>query len=298
MTSEQLTLTTKNFNIDNLVVCEPTKNSRGGWNIRLKYKSPVTGEPVDFKVQTPKLKTPFGASKFKVDDPNVQPKYSLNLTVDPKDAKMGPFYKMLEALDEKVLRTVISTYPKTINLKNPKKKSVEDLMETYVDMGNFKKMVRYSKKDPNGEKYPPTISLKLKFDEKSNTLYSKVYNKNDMSKRVQVTKENVEDVLASRLEMRSLLLINSVWFIDSKFGITINANEMLLYPGQASMGCQIEESDDEMADEMEKLELENEQEDEPEAENEESDDIDITDDEEEEPEEEEKPKRRGRRSKK
>ena len=290
MSTEQLTLTAKNFNADNLVVCEPSKNSRGGWNIRLKYLHPSTQEPVDFKVQTPKLKAPFGASKYVVKEANAVPKYSLNLTVDPNDSKVGAFFKMLEAMDEKVLRTVLSKYPKTINLKNTKKKSIEDLMETYTDMGNYKKMIKYSKKDP--EKYPPTISLKLKFDDKSNNLYSRVFDKNDTSNRLRVSKEDVETILSPRIEMRALLLINSVWFIDSKFGITINANEMLLYKNAQSMGCNIEESDDEMADEMEKLEIAEDAEEEA---DEASEEVEISDIEEEE--EEVKPKR-GRKSKK
>ena len=230
MANSTTTLTALTFNPSKLTLEAPeeVKGRKGSWSAKLKYDDDY------FLVQTAKLFTPFGANSFNNDG-----KFALTFTVDGKDEKQAALQKMLVAFENRV------------------KELVQDLKSKKLSKLNFSPLVKESS-DP--EKYNPTFTVKLRtvpeknFDGKDNDnvgdLYATVYNKSKT--KVAVNVENIEQELGRRSSSRCLLMMNKVWFASSlgKFGVTVNAKQLMVYPNK-EQGCMFNEvSDDESEEEV------------------------------------------------
>jgi len=228
MAATTTTLTATNFNPSKLTLEDPKKvdGRQGSFSATLKY------DDTYFLIQTPKLFTPFGANSFNNDG-----KFALTFTLDGKDSKQADFQKMLVTFGNRVEELVQEK-------KNKDKKLTKSK--------DFCPLVKESS-DP--EKYNPTFTVKLRtvpeknFDGKVNDnagdLYASVYSKS--KEKLSVNGTNVEQEFGRRSSSRGLLMMNKVWFASSlgKFGITVNAKQLMVYPNK-EQGCMFNEiSDDE-----------------------------------------------------
>ena len=214
MSATQSPLTAKNFDVSKLTLEKPIQNKerKNVYSAKLKYD----GE--SFLLQTPKLFTPFGASSYNDDD-----KYVLSFTLGD-ESKEGKYKELMNSVEEKV-RELVGALPKKFSGKN------------------FTKLVKPAK-DP---KYKPTFSVKLKSNQETGELFASVFNKK--KEALNVTLETIKSELPKHSEVRCILMLNTVWFVNANCGITVNAKQLIVYPSK-EQGCMFNElSDDESEEE-------------------------------------------------
>ena len=238
MAQQNVILTTDNFDVSRLVLEKPIANDKrkNVYSAKLKYLND-NDEKSFFLLQTPKLFTPFGANSYSEDD-----KYALTFTLG-SDGKEGEFRTLLENIEKRVEELVRG-------------------IKTKIGKNSFTKMVKPSKEP---EKYKPTFSIKLKSNQETGELFADVFNKEKQA--VTVTLENITKELPKRSKVRSVLMMNTVWFVNNNCGITVNAKQMMVYPNKDT-GCMFQGDLSDSEGEEEKNENENENENE-----EEEDDI-------------------------
>jgi len=88
-----------------------------------------------------------------------------------------------------------------------------------------------------------------KDNENAGQLFASVYNKKRES--VLVNLQNIEHELGRRSHTRCLLMMNKVWFGTAlgKYGITVNAKQLMIYPNKEEICMFNENSSDEESDE-------------------------------------------------
>ena len=227
MAQQNITLTIDNFDVSRLVLEKPVANEKrkNVYAARLKYLNDED-EKCYFILQTPKLFTPFGANSYNDDD-----KYVLTFTLG-KDGKEGKCRELLERIQERVAELVKG-------------------IKTKIGKNEFTKMVRPSKEP---EKYNPTFSVKLKTNPDNGELYASVFDKKRQERKVNL--ENVVSELPKRSKMRCLLMLNTVWFVNKNCGITVNAKQLMVYPGKQSGAQFIGDLSDSEPEEEEEAEAE------------------------------------------
>lgn len=214
MAATQTPLTIKTFDVSRLCLEKPVQNKerKNVFSAKLKYLND-DDEKMSFLLQTPKLFTPFGAASYNDDD-----KYVLTFTLK-NEGKQGEFRALMEKVETRV------------------KELVGELSKKYSGK-NFTKLVKPAKEP---EKYNPTFSVKLKSNMDTGELFASVFNKK--KEALNVTLETVKTELPKRSEVRCILMLNTVWFVNANCGVTVNARQLIVYPS-AEQGCMFNELSD------------------------------------------------------
>ena len=191
----------KNFNAENLMIGDMSKNKAGGNQVTLKYND-------DKKIimQIPELTTPFGLSEYTPDNGVGQVKYSIDFSFKghTENARIQSFMNKMRAIDEKMISLAVENSPTWFG-KQMSKEVVEEL---------YRPLVKESKQP---EKYAPTIKLKIRtrpdssmaleaFDENQQTF--------DMTGFVPGTKA------------KCIVDFAPIWFVNKQFGLTLNILQM------------------------------------------------------------------------
>ena len=251
-------LNTKDFNLKNVTFSDVKTNKRGGKTVYLKYKNPMSNKEHPIYLQTPKMYCPFGASAFKSEEKsNDAPRYSLNLSF--RGEKENPTIKelsiKLQQVDDYTVKNVLRDKEWLEILGLHKKK---DLTPEMVEMVHTS-LVRESTKDDSI--YPPNLNIKLPVKFGTEQFMTEIFNKK--KEKVEITYENIGTVIPGRGEVRGLLHIASIWFVGGKFGITVRASQLVVYPSETLTGYSFLDSDSDSVSEDEDEDEDSEEADEP-----------------------------------
>ena len=179
---------------------------------------------------TPRLKVPFGLSKFEQEGQN--PKYSLDLSFgDLGNEKNKVFFDAIKSIDEKVLAD--ATKNSLIWLR--KRNVSEEVIETL-----FSPSVKYSKDKVTGEvntNYPPTIRAKLPYynGEFSCSVYDHDRKKLD----------EFADKITKGSRVIAVIKCAGVWLAGGKFGSTWRVEQLKLDKPNSLQGFAFVDEDDE-----------------------------------------------------
>lgn len=198
------------FNPTSVKFSAVKKNRVGG---SLVYPN-INGQNI--VVQTPKLFLPFGVSTQN------EMKSSVSLTTslkgyDQEGSAQQVFSQKLQELDRMVIKEAAtnSDWQKLLGLK--KGKVTEEMVEMlYVPLHKHQ-----------NEQYAPNFNVKLPVEYEGTEVKTELY-KN--KQRIALTTDNVIEQLPRFSDVRFLIRVGSVWFINKKFGVTIRAVQAVIYP--------------------------------------------------------------------
>jgi len=251
----------------NIVFSDLKKQGKGGFLSFVNYK--VNDKSQRLIIQIPKMFSPFGASTYKKEElPKGQlAKYSVGLSLDTTDKKIKVLKEFLQSLDKLACKTAASNkdWLKQLAYKNKKKKSKDDVAEDLED-NKYSSIIKESR----NEKYPDTFAPKVPIDWKASQPAIQVYNK--QKQKLDVTYDNIEQMLPKLTEIKGLIQISHVWFVSGKFGITLKILQALTFPKETLSGLSLlDDSDDEESEAEEESDDEEESEDEVEVESDDDD---------------------------
>jgi len=211
-----------------------------------------------FYVKTPELVLPFDSGTMFADQRNDQNgKYSIRVSLNNYMTEGHPdndFYKMLIKLDEMNLSEC-----KKNSLNWFKKKSISDELLKEI----YNPMVKFSTDPDTGEqtdKYPPTFAFKIM--QRDSKIQCKCYNGNSRVKNDEFNVNNpeeddhvtLESLLKKKSKVKMLLRCNGIWVVGGKFGCTWRADQIMITPAPGFDDCAfLEDSDDEVDENVSKL---------------------------------------------
>ena len=231
----------KNIVLDNLEFSDVKENQMGGNGVYISYDNPKMSQKHRIYIQTPKMFVPFGASKYNPKDKKQRedetPRYSLNLSFGrDNNAKVTNFKNKMLELDKYVAKQLLknNSWIKALGMTG-KKLTMDsiDLIRSSI--------IRYAK-DPSKD-YPPTINVKVPNRYDTNEFVTEFYDKNKV--RLEVDRENIENIVPPKSEVKCLLQISNIWFIGGKFGVSIKALQVAVYPSESITGYAFDDSSDE-----------------------------------------------------
>jgi hypothetical protein len=178
-----------------------------------------TKEGTPMRIQFPRLYMPFGVSGF---TPEVGPtKYNIDLALkghDEEDSYIKNFYDSLRAIEDKIIDNVVEQSEKIFQ----KKMTKEELMPMFNSN---------VKESPGRE---PKFRVKVDTDHHS-MIKAAVYDgdKNPI-------KTEVSNGLYARNSGHTIVELNSVYFLNRKFGCTWKLYQLVVYEPQNLKGFQFQ----------------------------------------------------------
>lgn len=159
-------------------------------------------------LQLPFLRSPYGLSSY-TDDASGKTTWSLDLSFDTDNDAAMELKGQLEKLDDLIVTTVAQNSKEWLG----KEFNVEVLKQAL-----FKPIVRPGKDD-----YPATMKLKI-LTKPDGTFVPEAYN---------VKRERVSlDTIEKGQKCCAICDVQSIWFIDNKFGVTIRLSQVLMEQSQ------------------------------------------------------------------
>lgn len=176
-----------------------------------------TKEGTPMKIQFPRLYMPFGISGF---TPEVGPtKYNIDLAMkgyDEDDSYINKFYKGLRDIEDKIVDAVVQQ-SETIFGKVMTKEEVLPMFNSNI------------KESLDRE---PKFRVKVDTDH-NNMIKAGVYDANKIPIKTEVT-----NGLYARNSGHAIVELNSVYFLNRKFGCTWKLNQLVVYEPQNLKGFQ------------------------------------------------------------
>ena len=186
------------------------------------------------------------------------PKYNVQLALDEKVKGVDAFIKLLSGLD------------KLVKKKALKNKDWKKQLPKGLDEAGLKYCYKSVIKTSSNEKYADSVNTKVPIDWNNKQPALQLYGKN--KDKLDVTFETIENLLPKLSELKGLIQISNVWFVNKKFGITIKLLQGMVYPKETLSGFSLlDDSDDEGSD-NEAEESDDEEEEEVEVETDDEDD--------------------------
>ena len=193
----------------------------GGKAANLRY------EGRNLMLETPSLNVPYGVNVF---DKNGPPKYSIDLSLRGVDEneKVKALQTFLEEFDERMIDAGVENAKNWFKMGSPSREVIKAF---------YTPLLKYSR-DPETQKlkpYPPTIKINLrrKQDAKAATascFETSFYNPLETDAKGVISTfpgdTAVEQVLAKRSMVTSIIQCTGVWFAGGKFGTTWKAVQM------------------------------------------------------------------------
>ncbi len=175
------------------------------------------------------------------------PKYNVQLSLDEKVKGVADFVKLLSGLDKIVKKRAL----KNKDWKKQLPKGLDEIALKYC----YKSTVK-----PSGnEKYADSVNTKVPVDWNNKQPALQLYGKK--KDKLDVTFETIENLLPKLSELKGLIQISNVWFVNKKFGITIKLLQGMVYPKETLSGFSLlDDSDDEGSEEEEESDEEEEEE--------------------------------------
>ena len=177
----------------------------------------TTKQGTPLRIQFPRMYMPFGVSGF---TPEVGPtKYNIDFAIkwyDEEDSYMKKFYDSLKTLENMIIDAVVNQ-SETIFGSQMTKEELLPMFNSNV------------KESPDRE---PKFRVKVDTDTEDN-IKANVFNtdKNPM-------KDEVTNGLYARNSGHAMVELNSVYFLNRKFGCTWKLNQLIVYEPQNLKGFQ------------------------------------------------------------
>ena len=261
--SSQLVTSVESLTTSNVVFSELKKTKNGSNMSFVNYKK--DGKSQRLIIQIPKMFAPFGASTFKKDELPVGqiPKYDVQLSLDTKDKKVKKLSVFLKALDKMACLHAAKNkdWLKQLAYKNKKNRPSSEVAEDLED-NKYTNIVRES----SNEKYPDMFKVKIPIDWNTSLPAVQVFSQDKT--KMEITFDNIEQVIPKLTELKGLIQISHVWFVSGKFGIVVKILQALTYQKDTLNGLTLmddsddeeEEQDEEEDDEESEVEVESDEE--------------------------------------
>jgi hypothetical protein len=176
-----------------------------------------TKQGTPFRVQLPRMYMPFGVSGF---TPEVGPtKYNIDFAVkghDEEDSYMNMFYKSLRNVEDKIIDAVVEQSEVIFGSKMSK----EDLLP----------MFNSNVKESPGREPKFRIKVDTTMEEQ---IKANVFDGDKNPKKDEVT-----NGLYARNSGHAIVELNSVYFLNRKFGCTWKLHQLIVYEPQNLKGFQ------------------------------------------------------------
>jgi len=192
----------KDFDVSKITFTKMKKGKMGNKTVYLQ------SDNKKLYLQLPFLRSPYGMSSY-TDEASGKTSYSLDLSFDTDNEAAMELKGQLEQLDELIVNTVAENSKEWLG----KEFNVEVLKQAL-----YKPIVR-----PGKEDYPATMKLKI-LTKPDGTFVPEAYN----MKRERVSLDTVE----KGQKCCAICDVQSVWFIDNKFGVTIRLSQVLMEQSQ------------------------------------------------------------------
>ena len=215
----------------------------------VNYQDATTGKSQRLIVQFPKMFAPFGASYYNPDNTPISekmPKYNVQLSLDEKVKGVADFVKLLSSLD------------KLIKKKALKSKDWKKQLPKGIDEAGLKYCYKPVVKASGNEKYSDSVNTKVPVDWNNKQPALQLYGKK--KDKLDVTFETIENLLPKLSELKGLVQISNVWFVNKKFGLTIKLLQGMVYPKESLSGFSLLDDSDEEEEEEEESDEEEEEE--------------------------------------
>jgi hypothetical protein len=176
-----------------------------------------TKQGTPFRVQFPRMYMPFGVSGF---TPEVGPtKYNIDFAIkgyDEDGSYMKKFYESLRKLEDMIIDAVVE--------------QSEEIFGSPMSKEELKPMFNSNVKESQDRE--PKFRVKVDTDMEDN-IKANVFNadKNPM-------KDEVTNGLYARNSGHAIVELNSVYFLNRKFGCTWKLNQLIVYEPQNLKGFQ------------------------------------------------------------
>lgn len=231
------------LSLKNIKFSEMRKQQKGGSIVFINYEDPTTKKSHPLIVQMPKLFAPFGASYFQKEMTSTDlPKYNISLSLDEKVKGVTDLKTFLNNLDTMIKQ-------KALKNKDWKSQLPKKLNETLIEA-----FYTPTIKPASDEKYPDSLNTKIPINWKIKQPGIELFNK--QREELEVTFDNIEQLLPKLSEIKGLVQISHIWFVSKKFGVTLKIKQAMTYPKEVLKGfALLDDSDDEEEEEIvEKLE--------------------------------------------
>lgn len=239
------------LDINNLKYSSLKKNKFGGQQIYYSY----CGKKL--KVQTPKMRAPFGVNESDPEKTQGKIKFTLPLSFDgyKEEGDIQTWYNFVNGLDElnvqKALENDTKWFGESLTPLDEEDASVAKKMAMNAVKKAYKPKVSFSKNketkkiklNDNGEPYPPTMEAKIVQDSVDGHFIVEVYDANRRGKNTpffeyDLSKTNIKDVIKPHSEVVCILSLSGMWFIgSSQFGYTWNLEQVLVYKADKLEKC-------------------------------------------------------------
>ena len=196
------------FNPSDVVFSSIRKNRMGGKSV---YLTGNAGRKL--YIQLPTMKAPFGLSEYE-DKASGRKSYSLDLSLDTSDEKVKDLHTKLQGLDEKVIDVVHQNSGAWLG-----KKYTKEMMQEVM----YKPII----KEPSNPQYSSTIKLKILTDSSGDFVPDGFDSDRNPIDLASVTGGD---------RVGAIMEICSIWFIDTKFGVTVRLTQLRTEPSSKITG--------------------------------------------------------------
>ena len=192
----------------------------GGKTVNLRY------EGRNIMLETPSLNVPYGMNVF---DKTGPPKYSVDLSLRGVDEneKVRALQTFLEEFDERMIDAGVENAGKWFKMTNPNREVIKAF---------YTPLLKFSR-DPQGnlKPYPPTVKVNLRRKKEATAatascFETSFYNPTEKDAKGVISQfpgdMPLEQVLAKRSMVTSIIQCTGVWFAGGKFGTTWKAVQM------------------------------------------------------------------------
>jgi hypothetical protein len=179
-------------------------------------------------LQTPKMRSPFGLSKYDDIDKDTKEikstRYDVQLSFDRKEDgesdDISKFLENMESLDEKLI---------VDGTKNSKKWLGKKMGESSIKEAAYTSIVRVTdKEDDDGNPlYAPTIKVKVPYYD--GKFKCEFYD----NKRNELNQEQFTSMLRPGVQVQALIQCVGIWITNKKYGCSWKLVQMRIFPSQS-----------------------------------------------------------------
>jgi hypothetical protein len=189
-------------------------NKYGGKTVYANY----AGGPL--RVQLPKMKLPFGVSKFQNPDKPEEVKYSLEMSFanTPKNV----LDELLE-MEKKII-----SYAEEKSKELFKKQQSKELLKEF-----YKSFVKFTENEDGerDEKYAPR--LKTKIYNEGNIFkvdaFDSEKDSNGRYPKISITEEDVDEIIQKGSECEAIIECTGIWVVNKSFGVSWKLSQLKIY---------------------------------------------------------------------
>lgn len=206
--------------IENITFSKLFKNANGSSKVYMNV------EDKQIILPTPKLKNSFGANDY-----NDNKRFSVRVKLE--DDKLT---KNLHKIDEHVLKSVASNKELYKQLGLKKKPTVDSLEMLYIPIVK------------SDDKYGESFNIKLPTVWNKDVFKTVFYDTD--KERLHLTTDDIKEHITYENRCKYIIHVESIWFVNGKFGVTISAKQVLIYPSERELvGYNFSDSEDDKEEE-------------------------------------------------